>query len=281
MSRKVTPCLWFDNNGAEAAQFYVSVFPNSSIKSSGGPMTTIMLDGNEILLLDGWSMYQKNPSISLYVKCRTKEEIDAIWSKLMDGGIAMMELQEYPWSKYYGWCQDKYGMTWQVILYEQWELGQSIVPSLLFTQDKFGKGEEALTFYTKLFKNSAIDRIAHIPAGDPNEGKMLYAEFHLEDSHLVAMDGPGDHKFTFSEGISLSVQCDGQEEVDYFWNALTADGGEESQCSWLKDRFGISWQIVPVQLMAALGDSDPAKAQYAMQQMLQMRKIVIADLYQK
>lgn len=194
----------------------------------------------------------------------------------MDWWIAMMDLGTYWWSEYYGRCKDKYGVTWQLMLYtEEW---QHIVPSLMFTKEVFGKAKEAIPFYTSIFKNSGVNRIAEFPEWDANQGKIMYSEFHLDWFAMCAMDGPGAHDFTFNEWVSLSVSCDWQEEVDYFWNALLADGGKESQWGWLEDKYGVSRQIVPVQLMAALGNADAEKAKHAMDSLMKMKKIVIADL---
>lgn len=281
MTQKITPCLWFDTQWGEAATYYNSIFRNSEVKSISPVMSEFSLDWFDFLAINWWPVkdFKMNPSISFFVRCATKEDIDVVWHKLSEGGIVMMELGSYGWSEYYGRCADKFWVTWQVMLYtEEW---QHIVPSFLFTQDKFGKAREAIDFYTSTFKNSGIDRMAEYPEGDTNHGKVMYAEFHLDWVHLCAMDGPGMHDFTFNEWISLSVSCDWQEEVDYFWNALLADGGVESQCGWLKDKFGVSRQIVPIQLMHAIANPDREKSTYAMSKMLKMRKIIIEDLYQK
>ena len=104
----------------------------------------------------------------------------------------------------------------------------------------------------------------------------MVVSFELDGEEFTALNG--GPQFNFTEAISFLVRCESQEEVDYFWNALTADGGEESQCGWLKDRFGLSWQIIPNRLMELLGDPDPGRSQRAMQAMLQMQKIDVAEL---
>lgn len=140
-----------------------------------------------------------------------------------------------------------------------------------------GKAEEAVNFYTSVFNNSAIVRMSYWKAGGPlPEGQVMTAVFELEGQRFYAFDaGP---QFKFTEAISFFVHCETQEEVDYFWTQLTADGGEESMCGWLKDKFGLSWQIIPSFLMEAMNDDDPAKAGRVMQAMMQMRKIDIPTL---
>lgn len=137
--------------------------------------------------------------------------------------------------------------------------------------------EEAMNLYTSIFKNSKILSVNRYGEGGPAAaGTVMTATFQLEGQEFMALNGGPQFKFT--EAISLFVNCDSQAEVDALWDKLTADGGEESQCGWLKDKFGLSWQIIPSALGEALGDPDPAKAQRAMQAMLQMQKIDIQRL---
>ncbi|MDQ3099088.1 MAG: VOC family protein [bacterium] len=134
----------------------------------------------------------------------------------------------------------------------------------------FNKGvKEAFEFYHSVFKNSKILTMNDM-------GGMASGEIEIEGQKLIGFDG-GDH-FSFTEGFSLMIDCHDQEEVDYYWGALSGNGGEESQCGWVKDRFGLSWQIVPKQLMELMGNPDPKKSQATLQAMLKMQKIIIADL---
>jgi len=134
------------------------------------------------------------------------------------------------------------------------------------------QAEEAANFYTTLFKNSKVDSVMR--AGDA----VMGVSFQLDGQHFNALNG--GPSFNFAEGISLYVNCETQAEVDELWEKLTSDGGEESRCGWLKDKFGVSWQIIPSVLGEMLGDKDPEKAGRAMQAMLKMNKIIIADLEQ-
>ena len=144
-----------------------------------------------------------------------------------------------------------------------------------------GQAEDAVNFYTSLFKNSNIGRIfryteeAAEKTGRP-VGSVLTIEFEIEGQKFVALNG--GPLFKFNESVSFVVNCETQEEVDYFWEKLTADGGEESQCGWLKDKFGLSWQVTPSVLIDMLHDKDPEKAGRVMKAMLQMQKIEIPKL---
>ena len=157
---------------------------------------------------------------------------------------------------------------------------KKITPFLWFDN----KAEEAMKFYTSVFKNSKILGIKYwpdnnpFPEGSAMAGKVMTGTFELDGQQFYCMDaGP---MFKFTEAISMFVSCNGQEEVDYFWEKLTADGGEESMCGWLKDKFGLSWQIIPEGWDALMNDPDPEKAQRAMQALMQMRKIDIEAIKQ-
>jgi predicted 3-demethylubiquinone-9 3-methyltransferase (glyoxalase superfamily) len=144
---------------------------------------------------------------------------------------------------------------------------KKITPFLWFDT----QAEEAMNFYVSLFKNSKVNNISRGP-----DGRAFIVSFELDGQEFMGLNaGP---QFKFTEAVSMYVDCADQAEVDYFWNALVADGGEESQCGWLKDKYGLSWQIVPRQLTELMGDSDPEKSQRVMQAMLKMQKISVADL---
>ncbi len=150
---------------------------------------------------------------------------------------------------------------------------QKITPFLWFD----GQAEEAIKLYTSVFKNSKIISMNYWGEGSPfPRDQVMTGTFELDGLQFHAFDaGP---QFKFSEATSFFVNCETQEEIDHFWNKLTADGGEESMCGWLKDKFGVSWQIIPPVLGKMLSDKDRVKAGRAMQAMMKMRKIIIADL---
>jgi predicted 3-demethylubiquinone-9 3-methyltransferase (glyoxalase superfamily) len=157
------------------------------------------------------------------------------------------------------------------------EVGQKFSPTLMFTHEQFGKAEQAIQFYTSLFPGSSVTGILKYSAEDEDvEGMVKHAQFKLLDFVFMAMDSSFDHPFRFSEGISIAVECETQEEIDHYWYELIADGGEESMCGWLKDKYGISWQIVPAILKDLM--ADPARSERVVQAFLQMRKFDIAKL---
>jgi predicted 3-demethylubiquinone-9 3-methyltransferase (glyoxalase superfamily) len=148
-----------------------------------------------------------------------------------------------------------------------------ITPFLWFDNN----AEEAMNFYVSLFPNSKITNISRLPEGAPGvTGQVLTASFELNGQEFMILNG--GPQFQFNEAISLYVNCKDQAEVDDLWSKLTANGGEEGPCGWCKDRFGLSWQVIPEALGKLMGDPNPAKAQAAMQAMLQMKKIEVAKL---
>jgi len=275
MQNNIKPCLWFDNNAREAAEFYCSLFKNSKITSENQFMVAFDLNGAEIMGMNGGPMYKINPSISLFAVCESIDKTNQLWDKLFNGGSEMMTIDKYPWSERYGWLIDKFGMTWQISVVNNPEDKESIRPSMLFTNDLFGKAESAINFYKTIFNNSETEIILHYPEGDVNAGKVLYSEFKLNNYGIIAMDGPGVHDFSFNEGVSFMVECNTQDEIDHYWSKLT-EGGHENRCGWLKDRFGVCWQIVPAVLGKLM--SDPDKAARVGPVLMKMVKLDLAAL---
>jgi predicted 3-demethylubiquinone-9 3-methyltransferase (glyoxalase superfamily) len=153
------------------------------------------------------------------------------------------------------------------------------MPSLLFVGKRCGQAREAIELYTSLLPDSTPGTFAPYGADQPpnREGTLMYADFQLAGQRFAAMDSASEHKFDFNEAVSFIIHCDDQEEVDHFWNGLSAERDSE-QCGWLKDRFGVSWQVVPTQLHELMSDPDTATRERVMKAMLQMKKIDIAGL---
>ena len=276
MNNTIYPCLWFDGQAKEAANFYCDIFGKSKIVSENPVVVEFEIEGKKIIGLNGGPMFTINPSISMMVTCETKEEIERIWKGLMEGGKAMMALNTYSWSELYGWVADKYGMTWQLMLAKLPEGAQKITTSFLFANTQYGRGQEAIKYYTSIFPDSAIHTLQLYEAGEPQAaGNLKFGHFSLNGEVFAAMDGPGDHNFTFNEAVSITVSCDTQEDIDHYWNAL-AQGGKESRCGWLVDRFGVSWQIVPKALGKMM--SNPEKGKRVMAEIMKMKKLDIAKL---
>lgn len=190
-----------------------------------------------------------------------------------------MPLGEYPFSEKYGWLTDKYGLSWQIMYNGGKNVSQKIAPALMFVGDRCGKAEEAIRYYASVFSGASVDDILHYGPDDKpdREGTLKFGAFTLEGQRFSAMDSACDHGFSFNEAISLMVFCENQEEIDYFWEKLSAHP-EAEQCGWLKDKFGLSWQIVPKILGELMGGEDPARSKRVQEAFLGMKKFNIAEL---
>lgn len=290
-NQKITYCLWFNKEAGEAVSFYTSVFPNAKgtntvnnpVDTPSGKTGTVLttsfdLDGQNFMLLNGGPEFALNPSISFMVNCDSSAEVETLWNRLSDGGKVMVPLDKYPFSDKYGWIEDKYGVSWQLILARQ-KAPQKVMPVMLFANDVCGKAEDAIQFYTSLFHNSKIESINRYPKGmEPDkEGTVLFADFMLEGQWFAAMDSARENNSDFSEAISLMIHCDTQDEIDYYWDKLT-EGGKEVQCGWLRDKYGVAWQVVPKVMLQLLQGKDKEKTKRAMQAMMQMVKLDISKL---
>jgi predicted 3-demethylubiquinone-9 3-methyltransferase (glyoxalase superfamily) len=278
--QKINPCLWFDHQAEEAANFYTSLFKNSKIgriarysdsgaQVSGQKKGSVMtiefeLEGQNITGLNGGPYFKFTPALSFFVWYESEDEINHLWEQLSKGGETRMALSQYPWAQKYGWTADRFGVEWQLIHSKH---KQKLAPALLFVQDLFGKGEEAIQFYMSLFKNSKIESMAR----DEASKSILHCIFSLGGQDFALMEGQGEHNFTFSSAFSLMINCDTQDEIDRYWTKLS-EGGTTEQCGWLKDKYGVSWQIVPSILAEMMSDPDPAKTERVMKAALQMRK---------
>jgi predicted 3-demethylubiquinone-9 3-methyltransferase (glyoxalase superfamily) len=293
--QKITPHLWFDKEAREAAEFYTSLFPDSSVTqittlhdtpSGDTDIVSFELAGQAFMAISAGPLFKFNPSVSFFVNfdpSRDKDarnNLDRMWEKLSEGGTALMPLDKYPFSEHYGWVQDKYGLTWQLILTNPaGEERPFIIPSLLFVGEVAGRAEEAINHYLSVFKNSKMGALARYGAGqEPDkEGTVMFADFMLEGQWFAAMDSAREHNFAFNEAISFLVECDSQEEIDAYWEKLSAVP-EAEQCGWLKDKFGLSWQISPAILGEMMEKGTREQIDRVTQAFLPMKKFDIAEL---
>ncbi len=286
--QKIYPHLWFDTQAREAAEFYTKVFENSKITkintlhdtpSGDADVVTVSLSGQKFMFLSAGPYFTFNPSVSFLIACTSVAEVDKLWKQLAEGGQALMELGEYPFSKRYGWTTDTYGVSWQIMLMGERPFAQKITPTMMFVGKQCGRAEEAMKLYTSIFKNSAMQVDMRYEAGESPDkpGTIKHASFTLEGQHFAAMDSAYEHKFQFNEAISFVVSCDTQAEIDHYWQALSADPAAE-QCGWLKDKFGFSWQIVPAMMDRMFAEGDPASLARVTQAFLKMKKFNLAEL---
>jgi predicted 3-demethylubiquinone-9 3-methyltransferase (glyoxalase superfamily) len=295
--QKIIPHLWFDSQAEEAAKFYTSLFKNSRVGRTTrygkagfeihhqpeGKLMTIEFDlgGQEFIGLNGGPIFKFTPAVSFLIACKTKEEVEALWKKLSAGGTALMELGEYLFSEKYGWTQDRYGLSWQVMAMDDRRVTQKIIPTLMYVGDVCGRAEEAVNFYASVFRKAKVGDILRYGKGEEpdKEGTIKHAAFTLEGQEFAAMDSAHEHKFTFNEAISFLVRCKTQREIDHYWDKLVAGGDPKAQvCGWLKDKFGVSWQVSPTVLEEMLLDPDKQKVERVTMAFLKMKKFDIGEL---
>lgn len=291
----IIPHLWFDKEAKEAADFYCSVFPYSKVTStttledtpSGDcDVVSFAVWGQPFMAISAGPMFPFNPSISFIVNFdpsrdkNARENIDEVWQHLAEGGTALMPLDRYPFSERYGWIQDKFGVSWQLMLTNpDGEPRPAIIPSLMFVGENCGKAEEAREFYLSVFRNAKPGALFRYgPGQEPDkEGMVMFTDFMLEHTWLAAMDSAQAHPFQFNEAISLLVSCKTQEEIDSYWEKLSASP-EAEQCGWLKDKFGVSWQISPVALDEMMSKGAPEQRDRVTKAFLKMKKFDVAAL---
>ncbi len=300
--QQIIPHLWFDTEAVEAVEFYCSVFPDSRIlkrrvipdtPSGDCDYLTFELWGQRFEALSGGSRFALNPSISMMVnfdplffrdqddpELAARTKLNELWSQLSRDGLALMELGSYDFSPLYGWIQDRFGMTWQLILTDPGgDPRPSIMPSMLFTGDNCGKAEEAGSFYQSLFPSSEMGMLVKYPPGMGQESvdTVMFSDFRLGDTWITAMDSSYNHQFGFNEALSYMVYCRDQEELDYYWCKLSAVP-EAEQCGWLKDRYGVSWQIVPLELNSLMETGSEQQNKAVIKALLDMKKIDLSGL---
>jgi predicted 3-demethylubiquinone-9 3-methyltransferase (glyoxalase superfamily) len=294
-TQRITPHLWYDKEAKDAAQLYCSLFPKSTVTnittihntpSGDCDIVSFELSGQPFMAISAGPLFKINPSVSFILNFdpsrdkNARKNLDATWEKLSNGGTALMPLDKYPFSERYGWIQDKFGVSWQLILSNpDGEERPFITPSLMFVGTVCGKAEEASDFYLSVFRNTRRGLIARYPKGmEPDkEGTIMFTDFMLENQWFAAMDSAHKHDFAFNEAISFMVSCETQDEIDYYWERISAVPQAE-QCGWCKDKYGVSWQITPTAMSEMLGKGTPDQIARVTQAFLPMKKFDIATL---
>jgi predicted 3-demethylubiquinone-9 3-methyltransferase (glyoxalase superfamily) len=293
----IVPHLWYDTQAKEAAEFYVDIFGRDSkvthvttlhdTPSGDVDVVSFALWDYQFMAISAGPVFSFNPSISFMVNFDPARErdarrrIDEVGEKLLEGGKALMPLDKYPFSERYGWIQDKYGLSWQLIYTNpDGDERPLVMPSLLFVTETCEAAEKATDFYMSVFEKAKRGTLARYPAGmEPNKkGSIMFTDFQLLGQWFAAMDGSSEmHKFVFNEAVSLMVYCKDQKEIDYYWEKLSAVA-EAEQCGWLKDKFGVSWQIVPKAMDEMMTKGTPEQMARVTESFLKMKKFDLAEL---
>ena len=284
--RKIVPHLWFNDRAHEAVRFYISLFSDSQLVSAtmihdtpSGDADIILFDihGQRFMAINGGPAFTFTDSLSLFVYCGSENEIERLYTMLSEDGTVVMPLGRYDWSGRYAWVKDKYGLSWQLDV-DDINHRQKIVPVLLFVNEKAGRVREAVSFYKSVFPASRTimewpwDKSSGMP-----DGSLLFTQFDLSGYLFNAMSSNRRHDHDFNESVSFMVYCSTQEEIDYYWEKLSEEGHEQA-CGWLKDRFGISWQIIPEVMDEMITAADDVRRSAMTQAMLKMIKLDIRQL---
>ncbi len=285
----IKPHLWFDSQAKEAAEFYTTLLPDSAVAyvnqlhntpSGDCDVVEFTLGGQSFMAISAGPLFKFNPSISFMVHFDAAAQLDEVWNKLVEGGKVMMPLDKYPFSERYGWLADKYGLSWQLMIRNPEGAPKSvIVPSLMFTEAMAGKADEAINFYCSIFKDSKRGTTAPRPEdmGPDKAGSLMYADFYINGTWLAAMDSAHPHGFAFNEAVSLLISCQTQEEIDYYFSALSADPKSE-QCGWLKDKYGVSWQVTSTLMEEVFRNGSREQIDRVTQAFMPMKKIDLTVL---
>lgn len=289
----IVPCLWFDDQAEEAASFYTKTFPRGRIgavshypesvktpsnKPAGSVLTVdFEVGGQRFTALNGGPAFVKNPSISFFVHVDTPDEANRLYAALKEGGKELMAIGHYPWSERYGWVEDRYGVSWQVMAGRRPEGSAMIVPCLMFSGSNGGKARSAIDTYLRAFPSGQIEALAEYEEGEGPKGFIKHGRFQIAGQEMIAMDSHIEHAFGFNEGISLQVMCRNQEEIDNYW-AVLSEGGKAGPCGWLADSFGVSWQIVPARMAEWMNHEAKAARERVFAAMMQMGKLEMAKL---
>ena len=297
--QKITPNLWFDHNAREAVEFYTSVFPDSKItggsrypdsKEEGLADFQLDMAGQDLTIdfqlgdlvfsaINAGPEFKPAAAHSCMVNFdpshdeQAREHLDQLWEKLIDGGTVLMPLDTYDFSQHFGCVQSKSGFGWQLILTNpEGDDRPFIIPSLMFGDGVQNRANEAIDYYVSVFQNSkrGLSYPYGQTTGPATAEALMFADFQLDGQWFTANDSAVEQDFTFNEAVSYSVVCKDQAEIDYFWEKLSANP-ENEQCGWCKDKFGLSWQIIPENM------DELMKKPGAYETMMNQHKIVIAE----
>ncbi len=287
MSR-ITPFLWFEKDIDAIGAYYKELF-GATLKRAGGlddtpsghvDMGTLTIYGQEFQIMTAGPYLPFTPSVSFIVSCASVDEVKELWNRILPTGKVLMDLAAYPFAEQYGWITDQYGVSWQIMHMSGVPAPQKVTPTLMFAGARSGKGEEAMHLYADIFKPSAIDYTMHYEAGENTQtsGTLKHGGVTLDGYHMSLMDSGVKNDLDFNQAISFVVTCKDQAEIDYYWDALTKDGGNEVQCGWLNDKYGMPWQIVPEAMERMMSTGTKEQIARVTSAFMQMKKFDTAVL---
>ncbi|MDC7241753.1 MAG: VOC family protein [Spirochaetales bacterium] len=302
IAQSLYPRLWFDKDAIPAVDFYCSLFPESEIISRNAlydtpagvcDLVSFRLWGQRFNGLSADTGIHFSPSTSLLISCDplyfsdTSDPLKAartflkkLWRELGHGGKVLIKLGRYDFSPLYGWIQDRYGLSWQLLITREGAASRPpIMPALINTGKNYGKAAEAAAFYRSVFPGSGTGRLVLYPAdrGRNKKGTVMFSDSRIGEQWMAILDGGMEKEHPFTEAVSFVIPCADQTQIDYYWKKLSAFPEAEGQ-GRLKDRFGLFWQVVPEELFSLMHKGDESQKRALTEAVLGMKKIDVDKL---
>ncbi|NQN66948.1 VOC family protein [Streptococcus suis] len=278
----IIPHLWYNTEAKEAVAFYVDLFGGNvdwtytitDTPSGDSDLIQFQLGDMTLAAISAGPYFKLNESMSLMVNVASKDEVTRLYQALSEGGRVLMPLGEYPFSPYYVWLEDRFGLSWQLSYAPDLDKPYQFDICLLFSQDQVGLAQPMLDYYKDKLPQASVGQLSYYGEGEAavEAAKLNYAELLVAGQKMIVMDHGYGGEASFNEAFSLMLYVDSQDELNFYYDLLSAVP-EAEMCGWVKDQFGISWQIVPRILMEAYDTASPETVKAVNDAVLQMRRL--------
>ncbi|HFU4450294.1 TPA: VOC family protein [Streptococcus suis] len=283
----IIPHLWYDKDAKEAVAFYVDLFGGkvdwtytiTDTPSGDSDLIQFQLGDMTLAAISAGPYFKLNESMSLMVNVASKDEVTRLYQALSEGGRILMPLGEYPFSPYYVWLEDRFGLSWQLSYAPDLDKPYRFDICLLFSQEQVGLAQPMLDYYKDKLPQASVGQLSFYGEGEAavEAAKLNYAELLVAGQKMIVMDHGYGGEASFNEAFSLMVYVDSQDELNFYYDLLSAVP-EAEMCGWVKDQFGISWQIVPRMLMEAYDTASPEKVKAVNAAVMTMKRLDIATI---
>ncbi|HEP1818500.1 TPA: VOC family protein [Streptococcus suis] len=283
----IIPHLWYDTEAKEAVAFYVDLFGGkidwtytiTDTPSGDSDLIQFQLGDMTLAAISAGPYFKLNESMSLMVNVVSKDEVTRLYQALSEGGRILMPLGEYPFSPYYVWLEDRFGLSWQLSYAPDLDKPYQFDICLLFSQDQVGLAQPMLDYYKDKLPQASVGQVSYYGEGEAavEAAKLNYAELLVGGQKMIVMDHGYGGEVSFNEAFSLMVYVDSQDELNFYYDLLSAVP-EAEMCGWVKDQFGISWQIVPRILMEAYDTANPETVKAVNDAVLTMKRLDFATI---
>ncbi len=283
----IIPHLWYDTEAKEAAAFYVNIFGGkidwtytiTDTPSGDSDLIQFQLGDMTLAAISAGPYFKLNESMSLMVNVASKDEVTRLYQALSEGGRVLMPLGEYPFSPYYVWLEDRFGLSWQLSYAPDLDNSYQFDICLLFSQDQVGLAQPMLDYYKDKLPQASVGQLSYYGEGEAavEAAKLNYAELLVAGQKMIVMDHGYGGEASFNEAFSLMVYVDSQDELNFYYDLLSAVP-EAEMCGWVKDQFGISWQIVPRILMEAYDTASPEQIKAVNAAVMTMKRLDIGTI---